>query len=147
MRRALSLTSWFFHPDVVGMSDYEVLSRASAFAVPARARSAGPHFVLSQHVTHPFNYARYYPEERYPFVHALAEDNVRCTLEARRPSGVPERQLRLRRRIRTHPGRDLALGHLLESDVELLDSLGVEPLVLDDRPLREGEVRRAGVAM
>jgi hypothetical protein len=140
MRRALSLTSWFYHPDVAGMTDYEVLSRASAFAVTSSSRAQPRlHIVASQHVTHPFRYGRYYPAERYPFVHALSEDHVRCTLESRRPSGETERQLRLRRRMRTHPDRDLALGQLLESDAPQFEGLGLEPLVLDDRPLREGE--------
>lgn len=84
-RNFVSLTTWFFQPEM-GMTRYEVLSRASA--CPVRSRTAPNSsglwtFLTSQHVTHPFRYPNYYNEPEHAFVHLLSDSDVRCTVEVR----------------------------------------------------------------
>ena len=110
---ALSLTSWFFHPAVVGMTRHEPLSRASAFAIRAAIGSPVTHHVCSAaHVTHPFRYPAYYPGERHVFVHALGEQDVRCTIERRLVSSERAKRVRaaIPARLRVFDVRDYERG-------------------------------------
>jgi hypothetical protein len=86
-RRFLSITSWFYHPDL-GMKDFEVLSRASAFAIQrSDGRSdASPHIITSQHVTHPFRFPHYYPQDTHEWLAHLTPEHIKCTLELREVS-------------------------------------------------------------
>lgn len=130
---SLLFTTWFHHPAVV-MDGFEVLSRASAFVVRGRG---GLHVVASQHVTRPFAFPQYYAPERFPFVHVLGAEHVRCTVSAR-GAGAP---VALRPRPLAHPDRDLAVAHAVE-DAQLdamLDAGAAAAVALDDRELAEGE--------
>lgn len=85
MSRVLSLTSWFFHPEI-DMKGWEVLSRSSATLVRSKASTPGMpklHVLTSQHVTHPWKYPQYYPPEQFGFVHILSDEFVKCTVEVR----------------------------------------------------------------
>lgn len=112
-RHCVSLTTWFFQPEL-GMTKYEVLSRASACAVNLPSGSGRNDtrwtFLTSQHVTHPFRYPQYYAEPEHAFVHLLGEGDVRCTLEVRDPrSGAPLVVGHLERAVYGSPRRDVSV--------------------------------------
>lgn len=82
-RFAFSFTSWF-KSEALGMADYEMLSRASAFAVTAKAHpSRRLHFFTTLHVPAPFLFPRWYPASQYPWLQGVRPDDVRSTLELR----------------------------------------------------------------
>jgi len=75
---AYALTSYFRLPEQ-GMTDYELLSRASLTVVPTSELWRGPekfHFLGPAHVTHPWRYKRFYPEESFGWLQFLEEDVV-----------------------------------------------------------------------
>jgi hypothetical protein len=107
MARALSITSWFHSPLVTMGSSHEVLSRASCFAV---RNLTSRYIVASQHVTSPFRYPAYYPEETHGFVHVLEPEDVRLSIELRGIDGSVLRRVFLRTPpIFEHPSRDVVL--------------------------------------
>ena len=133
MNSSLLFTTWFHHPAVV-MDGFEVLSRASAFVVRSRGNL---HIIASQHVTRPFAFPQYYAPERFPFVHVLGAEHVRCTVSAR----GADAPVALRPRPLAHPNRDLAVAHAVE-DAQLdalLEAGTATALTLDARELTEGE--------
>lgn len=98
------------------MKDFEILSRASAFAV---RRLDGEedlpwHIISSQHVTHPFRYPQYYPPEQYPWLEHITPEHTRITLELREE--VTGRSLVAAEvdpaTATCHPSRDVALLHM-----------------------------------
>jgi hypothetical protein len=113
--RVLSLTSRFYHP-AVAMAGWDVLSRASAFAVAARSPDAPVrhHLVVSAHVVRPFLFPAYYPADRYPFLEVLGDDDIRCAVEVRDAAGRPLAEVPLAGRIYVHPRRDIAVAHVAD---------------------------------
>lgn len=104
-RPMLTLTSHFMLPEQ-GMTEYEPLSRSSAFVVqseleiayegqeqfandgsPGFGASQKLHFLTSQHVTHPFHFPNYYPPEHYEWVQFIREANMKYTVEVRSEDG------------------------------------------------------------
>lgn len=71
-----------------GMRSFEVLARASAFVTPwrgVRQSTSWPkyHVLGSAHVTHPFFFPNYYPEEKVPWLRFVKEDDTLNKLELR----------------------------------------------------------------
>lgn len=150
LARALALTTRFYHP-AVQMRGWETLSRASAFLVPASPEvtaAAGLrwHVLLSAHVARPFLFPHYYDPARYPFVHVLGEDDVRCSVAVARGDsgggGGGAGGLPLRPGIRVHPHRDVAVGHLEDEDAlaaaAAAAGVALAPLALAGDPAGEG---------
>lgn len=142
--KALALTTRFYHP-AVAMKGWETLSRASAFLVKASpyVEGIGFHVVVSAHVCRPFLFPNYYDPERYPFVHVLGDENVRCSIGLQDDNGQQMAELPLRPTVRIHPSRDVAVAHL--EDVSMLieaaerSGLSLEPLDLIDELATDGE--------
>jgi hypothetical protein len=90
-RPFLSVTSWFFHPEIDMLWGWEVLSRGSAalLHVSPSASPSPPSLpprlvaAASHHVTHPHRFPRYYPREEFGFLEALGDEHVRHTVEVR----------------------------------------------------------------
>lgn len=89
MRRVLSLSSSFYHPDI-DMKGFELLSQASACLVPTGDPHLPQkfHILASAHVTHPWRFPNYYPHETHAFVHVLSEEHIRCSVGLRNVRGV-----------------------------------------------------------
>ena len=160
LQRALSLTSRFLHPLIEMGPTPEILSRASCFAVlgeslmgqrypacqpgtrrlsPIPAGDTGRFLVASQHVTSPYNFPQYYPEDTHGFVHALEPCHITLSIELRDAEGAVSLACSLRGPVITHPSRDLViipvdgvgpsappeqLDALLEGATVPLDALG-----------------------
>ncbi|KAL6041499.1 hypothetical protein QOT17_024905 [Balamuthia mandrillaris] len=118
-----SLSSWFRLPEQ-GMSTHEVLSRASCFRTPWRKRMPRPsssssssssllpkhHIIGSAHVTHPFLWPKYYPQEWLRFVQ---EEHTLYKLEFRElETGRVLLECPLKRKAYRHPTADLVVLHL-----------------------------------
>lgn len=87
-RVALSFTSWFRVPEQ-GMKRFEILSRASAFAVTSkRAPTNAVHIVAALHVPCPFLFRNYYPLSDYPWLSAVEDKHVRSRVEFRKVSSA-----------------------------------------------------------
>jgi len=99
----LSLTTWFYHPDI-DMKSWEILSRGSATLIippslpnvsssssstssssSSISSSSTPSWQLlaSYHVTHPHEFPQYYSYDQYPWLNILSSHNLRYTLELR----------------------------------------------------------------
>lgn len=104
---ALSLTAWFRVPEF--MPHYEVLSRASAFAVRTSAEDEVT-LVSSRHVSHPWlHQAQYYPDK--PWLEHVHDDHIRYSVEAYDGDGRhddPVLTWPLTRWTKPHPRLDLA---------------------------------------
>jgi len=84
-RRALSLTTWFYHPSLE-MRGFEPLARSSAFCVAASEiedHQPGLHFFSAAHVTHPHRFSHFYPPDNFPFLSVLEDSDIRLTVETR----------------------------------------------------------------
>ncbi len=87
-RHFLSLTTYFFHPDIE-MKTWEVLSRGTATLLrpPPAAGAPQPPLLLlllaSHHVTHPHRFPQYYPRDDFAFMQLLEDKHVRCSVELR----------------------------------------------------------------
>lgn len=100
MRRVLSLSSSFYHPDI-DMKDFELLSQASACLVPTGDPHLPQkfHILASAHVTHPWRFPNYYPHETHAFVHVLSEEHIRCSVGLRNVRGVSTLTLPLKQQF------------------------------------------------
>lgn len=97
-RLSLAFTSWFRVPEQ-GMTRFELLSRASAFAVTAqRAPATAVHIVAAMHVPCPYLFPNYYPPTEYPWLAAVKDTHVESRVEFRkvragRPRPAPPPQV------------------------------------------------------
>ena len=126
-RAAVSVSSWFCIPEQ-GMKDFEILSRASGFLVPAQAQYRKQfHIVTCSHSISPWRWPKYYPMD---WLQHVNEKHTYYTLEVRHDDGSFATQLELQPTSFHHKNRDVAALHLEnEKDgVKLLENLGYDPL-------------------
>lgn len=87
-RHFLSLTTYFFHPDIE-MKTWEVLSRGTATLLTPPPAAGAPQqqqlllLLASHHVTHPHRFPQYYPRDDFAFMQLLEDKHVRCSVELR----------------------------------------------------------------
>jgi hypothetical protein len=77
LRHTMCVSSWFILPEQ-GMTSYELLSRSSCFLIPKLTKFKNNFHVIScAHVTHPFLFKKYYPEDWLQFI---TEENIKVKL-------------------------------------------------------------------
>lgn len=133
----VSISTWFCLPDQ-GMKDMEILCRATAFAVSSTnpEHASKMHFVTTSHSVAPWKFRNLYPEE---WLQAIDEKNTFYTIENRHKDGLFLSQSELLTKTYHHKESDLAVLHLEKAHELLFDTLDVEPHVLTDRELVEGD--------
>ena len=133
----VSISTWFCLPDQ-GMKDMEILCRATAFAVSSSSavHANKMHFVTASHSIAPWKFRNLYPEE---WLQAIDEKNTFYTIESRHKDGSFLSQSELLMKTFHHKESDLAVLHLEKDHEMLFDTLEVEPHVLTDRELVEGD--------
>lgn len=137
---AVSISTWFRVPEE-GMTEYEILCRASAFLV----RSKNPqypakfHLLTASHVVAPWRFPKYYPDEWLRYVN---QNHTQYTLEVRDDHGVMLGTASILGNTLHHCTRDLAVLHLEDeaSADQLFASHGIEFQNMSQRELVEGEV-------
>lgn len=105
---AASVTSRFCLPEQ-GMTHFDVLSRASTFAVDvsrSRLGGTGLLFLTSAHVVHPFAFRHLYPGDENAWLDFVEERHVRASLEVRDPDcGHVVAELPFAQSVLRHPTR------------------------------------------
>ena len=116
----------------------EILCRATAFAVKSAcpAHADKMHFVTAANSIAPWKYRNLYPDD---WLQAIDEKHTFYTIETRHDDGMFLSQSELLLKTYHHKTSDLAVLHLEKSHNILFDSLDVEPHVLSDRELVEGD--------
>ena len=137
---AVSISTWFRVPEE-GMTEFEILCRASAFLV----RSKNPkypakfHLLTASHVVAPWRFPKYYPDEWLQYVN---QNHTQYTLEIRDDHGVMLGTASILGNTLHHCTRDLAVLHLEDeaSADQLFATHGIEFQSMSQRELVEGEV-------
>ena len=94
------------------------------------------HFITTSHSVAPWKFRNLYPEE---WLQAIDEKNTYYTIESRHKDGLFLSQSELLTKTFHHKESDLAILHLEKGHELLFDTLEVEPHVLTDRELVEGD--------
>mmetsp|Transcript_24772 Transcript_24772/g.41903 ORF Transcript_24772/g.41903 Transcript_24772/m.41903 type:complete len:331 (-) Transcript_24772:234-1226(-) len=116
-RNVLALTTWFCSPDL-GMQDYEVLIRSSAFIVKSNlSHGPGYHVVTSSHNLAPWRFPKYYPE---PFLEYVNEGHIHYTLEVRNSEGESVTSIDIIPNSFHHPSRDIGIAHFDKDEAKAL---------------------------
>lgn len=116
-RHALALTTWFCSPDL-GMTDYEVLIRSSAFVVKSSLPDGpGYHVVTSSHNLAPWRFPRYYPE---PFLEYVNEGHIHYTLEVRNSQGESISSIDILPNSFHHREQDIGIAHFDKDESKVL---------------------------
>ena len=137
---AVSISTWFRVPEE-GMTEFEILCRASAFLV----RSKNPqypakfHLLTASHVVAPWRFPKYYPDEWLRYVN---QNHTHYTVEVRDDHGVMLGTASILGNTLHHCTRDLAVLHLEDeaSADQLFATHGIEFQNMSQRELVEGEV-------
>ena len=137
---AVSISTWFRVPEE-GMTEFEILCRASAFLV----RSKNPkypakfHLLTASHVVAPWRFPKYYPDEWLRYVN---QNHTQYTLEIRDDHGVMLGTASILGNTLHHCTRDLAVLHLEDeaSADQIFATHGIEFQSMSQRELVEGEV-------
>jgi hypothetical protein len=116
-RKALALTTWFCSPDL-GMKEYEVLIRSSAFIVKSKlSEGPGYHVVTSSHNLAPWRFPKYYPE---PFLEYVNESHIHYTLEVRNSQGESVSSIDILPHSFHHRTRDIGIVHFDKDESKAL---------------------------
>eukprot|EP00605_Chrysophyceae_sp_TOSAG23-4_P002161 GSChrysophyteH1.ASY1.ANO1.2389.1 assembled CDS len=133
---ALSVSSWFCIPEQ-GMTEFEVLSRASAFLIQSFVPKY--HVVTASHVVAPWLWPKYYPDE---WLQHVNESHTHYTVELRDEDGVFVTQSECFPVSYHHQSRDLAVLHLEDekTNIDMLREMEYEIPQLMMPPLANTEV-------
>lgn len=138
-RHALALTTWFCSPEL-GMKDYEVLIRSSAFIVKSTlSHGPGYHVVTSSHNLAPWRFPKYYPE---PFLEYVNEEHIHYTLEVRNSQGEAVSSIDITPNSFHHPSRDIGIAHFDKDEAKALSifkTLMFEKLDIEKYRVNDGE--------
>lgn len=116
-RNALALTTWFCSPDL-GMKDYEVLIRSSAFVVKSNlSEGPGYHIVTSSHNLAPWRFPKYYSD---PFLEYVNEGHIHYTLEVRNSQGESVSSIDILPNSFHHRNRDIGIVHFDKDESKVL---------------------------
>lgn len=138
-KQSLALTTWFCSPDL-GMTDFEVLIRSSAFLVKSKvAKGPGYHILTSSHNLAPWRFRNYYPE---PFLEYVNEGHIHYTVELRNANGESIISVDILPNSFHHPTRDIGMVHFDEDEAEALSmfkTLKFEKTDIENYQAQDGE--------
>lgn len=108
---------------IVGVNDYEILSRSSATLIelPSTKQNNEFAFLGPAHVTTPWDYRNYYNQDWLSF---LNESNVKAFVGVHDENGLLLKRYPMQRQLRRHATLDLVLLRLEdEISFKVLDSI------------------------
>jgi len=146
LRRAFGLCSYFRKPDQ-GVMEYEVLSRASMHVIKwNKPHKKKYHLVSTAHVTHPWKFTKFYPENdtRFAWLQFLEECDTKNMLQLRQENtGKLLKEFKLCDRTFRYEERDLAVLHLEDEEhfeeVLKFHNIKFEPIEFHPYVAEEGQ--------